>query len=849
MLSIDSKDLAIYLMAVQKMHTVGESRESVFQYFLKSMKKDIKFQMGSILMCNENEDFFESLANLNTNKYKFIIDKNKNIFSKLLHGKAFVIDKSETKNLDFLNSEKKSVHVSNDKIKSTIIIPFYSEENMSGIILFSFDKTIKKAELDKIVEKLEPIKFVCSVLLKGFESRSLKEIYEKIINFITLPMLVFTKDHMKLWLGKNNDIIRPRKYLSEIRVSNYDLSTFNCIVCNQAFSSLNRKALKQSGENLNYGDSFQNNPNLIGKFFYECFPNMIDNKKIKTIWKKMWSTGKKSIIDVIKYYDILISEDLYSIEFVKLDQHSFMMVIHPVSEQLRAKEMIKSIAKTQEEFVGKISHELKTPVNAILSIVSLLYDSPFAKQHGESSKDFRDKLEMLSESSVTLCSLIQDILDYTQLESKSLSLSYDTFDLAECIDNALSMITLEAERKGVSLKKIITHDVPLCVVSDPKRLKQILINLLANSIKYTNDGMIKILVELDKENNFTNNVYMIKFSIQDTGIGISLIDQDKLFKPFSQVNSDKGGTGLGLIISKHLTNLLGGDIQCASELGKGSNFTFTIKAKGCSLKNMKEFYGPKLKNKSILIVDGDNYTKTRITKYLIMEGIQTMNAEDQEIAAVYLESNMYHFDLVIVSMKLLKYIENKHSNIIVILDDDDQQNNTRYPSINRDVDSDHLIQLCYSSLARLNDIKYGTLKQTFNHKVKKDLSIFVIEDDYINKKVVKDILRKMGYSSIVDAENGKHAVKVFDDNMMRGNEFDVILLDLKMPIMNGYEFFQILLDKFDDDYKGKKMPYVIALTASSEQYDKKKCLNMGMDRYVGKPIDIPELKEILENLN
>lgn len=847
--TLDSKELATYLTTVQKMYTMGESRENVFCYFLNSMTTLMPFKAGFIAEMVDDHvhgKIFKTIAIKNGD------DDNSEVSIPITHA----IFNDVTKQKPYFI--KKGHVIMGWNTQCLCIVPFYDKEDMTGVIVLASD--IDEYDIDKIL----PMKYICASLLKGFRTQSLKDIYENIVNCVSIPILVFTKDPVNMWIKETNGIDditlkTPKKYYSVMQVSSHDLSLFNCIVCNEAFHQMKRNN-NQNHYNVHDRSQFSNKTNELGKYFYDCFPNMIDNDQIHSRWLDMWKTGNKTIIDAMNYYDINLVEDLYSIEFNKLDQRTFMMIVCPVSEQLRAKELIHSLAKTQEEFVGKISHELRTPVNAILSILSLLYDSPFAKQQGEASNDFREKLQMMSESSVTLCSLIQDVLDYTQLESKTLNISYKTFDLVECVDNAISMISTESDRKGLLLTRSITSDVPLCVVSDPKRLKQILVNLLSNAVKFTTHGSIKIDISTSRT---ANNVSVIQFAIKDTGVGISNKDLNKLFKPFSQIypnDSGIGGTGLGLIISKHIANLLGGEIWVESERGKGSTFYFTIKARVCSLDSIKDYYGPILKHKSVLVVDSNQESRNKLTSFLLDQETQTTSTESVDIALTYLQASMYHFDLVLTDISHLQLIQKYHNNIITIKDcaksnrrssrelheshelgEEDQIDND-HKSVCRPIDQLHLLQLCYSSLAKCarntNVYKFHSQNNHIHNTmtdIKCDLKILIVEDDYINSKVLHDILVKLGYSEISEAENGQEAL-----NIMREKTFDVILLDLKMPIMNGYQFFETLKQQ-----KLKKMPYTIALTASAMLSDKERCLNMGMNQYLAKPLDISVLRTIL----
>ena len=847
----DSKELAEHLTTVQKMYLTGDSRETIFEYFLTGMMSLLSCDCGFIaeLLVHDEKKTFGTVAVKNIVKNRLSDSKNNNgddgsfklsyddqLFNKLHEqgNKPYVV---------FDNDWYKKYFGWDLSCKCTYVVPFCEKEEVTGVIVLA-----PHCEPDQLCDSqvpinfncIIPIKYICASLLKGFRTQSLKDIYENVMNHVSLPILVFTKDPVNLWVTKedNEDTNKKAiKFYSAMQLNKHDMAFFNCIVCNSAFSGLKHASTNEELESI-----FPSNIKLNGKLFYDCFPNMIDNKQLQNIWIDMWKTGNKTSIDAIRYYDKYVREELYSIEFNKLDQRTFMMTICPVSDQLKS-DVVENIAKTQEEFVGKISHELRTPVNAILSIVSLLYDSPFAKQQGEASNDFRQKLQMMGESSVTLCSLIQDIIDYAQLESKKLNVAYQMFDLVECIDSSIAMISTDAKRKGLHVSKTISNDVPLCIISDPKRLKQILINLLSNAVKFTLEGHINIDISIKKP-RLPNGIFYIQFAVKDTGTGISKLSMSKLFKPFSQIHSENSGTGLGLVISKHLTNLLGGEIWLESEINVGSTFYFTVKAKACGIDSIKEYYGPILKNRNVLVIDDNIESKNKIITYLIDHEVHVVSADNANLAQTYLQSKSYNFDFVVGDIKYDQMIKKYHKSVICIMDEKDSSlaSDSPYNHIIRPIDKILLLQILYSLASTTT--KKGSIYNfaTEEKSIVHPLKILIVEDDYINRQVLKEILSKLGHTNIVETENGLEAL-----NALKSNEFDVILLDLKMPVMNGYQFFENM-KLMHKDGQLKNIPYTVALTASAMNTDKQRCLAMGMNQYLAKPINITELKDVLQML-
>jgi signal transduction histidine kinase/CheY-like chemotaxis protein len=846
----NTETIADHLAKVHYMYSVGESREKVFDYFLQYVIEISECQVGFIgeIVEESNLKFIKSIASYGTKKESFnyaILDQQ-DIFHPIFEEKAAITCDKKTLKKHMSSSYNQEMWES-PHIHSMVIVPIMENDAVAGVIVLCHKSSTMKTK--NTLAQIHPLSYICASLLKGFKTQSLKDIYENIVNHVSVPILVFTKGSIHSWILPHKV---PKKVQSEPAINQMcNLSDFHCIVQNKAFSKLCRQ-FDARHPLYSVSESHISNT-LSGKGFYDCFPNMIDNQLIHGRWNLMWENEEKTIIDTIKYYDKCVPEDIYSIEFNKLDSISFMMIIQPISEQLQAKKMLQDLAKTQEEFIAKISHELRTPVNAILSLITLLFDSPFAKQSSDASKDLRQKLQMMSESSVTLCSLIQDVLDYTQLKTKKLKVSYQTFDLLECVESSLSLIDIEANRKGLSLKKTVDPNVPLCIVSDPKRLKQILVNLLTNAVKFTKTGEVSLHISLNKP-TATNNIFQIKFSIKDTGIGIKESDKHRLFHPFTQIDNDENqgtsnGTGLGLVIARHLANLLGGDINFESQINVGSTFYFTIRARACGIDSMKEYYGPILKNKSVLLIEPQMESKNRVVRYLIEEGVETVSCDNLEIGLTYLKSNIYRFDIVIVDEQFAQQVSEYHPNLILISQNPNKRNSfsnmsTGSNKLYRDIERTHLLQACYSCImrspSRSHNMNMGqALPLPFDGTTKKELSILVAEDDFINRQVIVEILQKLGYSKVQAVENGLEAYKLLQET-----KFDVLLLDLKMPVMNGYQLFSKLKTSFSKN----DIPTVIALTASAMASDQEHCIKMGMNYYLPKPVQIEILREILNTI-
>lgn len=831
----DAETLVKYLTEVQKMYVQGESRETVFDYFLKTIIKITKSSLGFIadLQYDHNGDPFlhtivmtdipvleKYMSNVDTVATKSQQRVGGGVNFKDFHGTAIgdLIQekKTITRNKFYFDSKErhKSMPKEHPKINSFLGIPFLENDVITGVIVLCNTSCKGNEYNDRLIERISPVKYICSSLLKGFRNQSLKEIYSKIVNNINLPILVF----------------QNRRYISNENIdeNNTDLSSFICQVSNKAFSNLQIAAVKDD-------ESLQESLiDIHNKPFYECFPNLIDNPTVKKRISCMLKSQETKQVDVLKYYDINVPEDLYTLKFSPIDHSTFIFTLQPISEQLKAKQMVEDIAKTKDDFVAKVSHEFRTPINAIVNIVALFYDVPFAQNNTPDAIDFREKLDMLSDSCVSLVSLVQDILDFSQLESKKLKLSYQTFDIENIVKSSMGMNTLTAQDKNIQLKKNIDKNVPICAVSDPKRIRQILINLLSNAIKFTEYGSVTLNVSLASAPR--DGIYELLFSITDTGIGISKRDQKKIFKPFSQVDVDNNdpGTGLGLVISKHLVNLLGGKLWFESDIGKGSTFYFTILAKQCSMECIMDKYEYLLDNKVILVADSDKDNRIHCLKILSEWGIKVITCDNSYEAEAYLSSNTYDFDGYILDSDWKFQIKTQLSNTLYLTNSSYSSNNTIQRPVNKDV----LFKFCVD-ISQDRHKKSSAKIEMLNRN---NLKILLAEDNYVNRRVAVDILEKIGFSNVKTTINGEEAFEEYEYSVKTKDPYDVLLLDLKMPVLNGYNTFAKLKKVYGDD-----IPYTIALTASAMPSDKEKCLRLGMDEYISKPIDMNLLKIILEN--
>jgi signal transduction histidine kinase/CheY-like chemotaxis protein len=806
-----------YLSHVQKMYSEGESRASVFNFFLQKLLTVTDSRIGFIAEIlvedtTKPDIYFHTLAEseihnihdtyVNITDYKKLLRHetgyclnatDNNIFGELVKTQKYVIAGKER----FEHTMYPPKHPS---ITSFLGIPFFYDSKMAGAIVLC---NSSREYTDSLVNKLSPIQYICSILLKGFNDRSVREIYEKFVENIHIPIVLF----------------QTRRSVPVI--TSFNLSTFTCVTVNNAFTKLN----ENSPNTL-----IEYKQNLVGHIFYECFPNWIDATKVHACIKEMFKKKHTISIDVMDYYDNNIPENIYTFKFIYVDANTFAVCIEPISEQLKAQKVVEDLSKTNEEFFAKIVHEFRNPLNAIINIIALMNDSNLIRQNNSESQDFRQKLQLLSSSCVTLATLSQDITDYGQLKTKRLKLSYQAFDLSKCLDFSIGMMNYEAQKKGIIIKKKIDSNVPLCIVSDPKRLRQVLVNLCSNAVKFTKRGHIGIYCKL--KNILDNDIYDIEFEIEDTGRGMSEEDISNLFKPFHQLRPKEdqfSGTGLGLVISQYLVHLLGGDIRVESELGRGTKFFFTIKGKRCSMDIIESKYLPIIKNKTCLLIDSDKTSKLSILKSLLKWNVNVTSCDTIEEAELYITqmSGGGAYDIIIADREL-DTIFTERQNVLYI-------GGNNQIDLQRPIQSDNLLQHIIKFLEDITIFSSSNHHKTCGEQSRKELTILLVEDNYINRQVELECLKTIGFKNVDIAEDGQQAI-----DLMKEYHYDVLLLDLKMPILDGYETYEYLLQH------PSIKPFTVALTGNALDKDRNKCLEMGMDDYISKPIDMCLLKNLLD---
>ncbi|MAX79618.1 MAG: hypothetical protein CL843_05525 [Crocinitomicaceae bacterium] len=562
----------------------------------------------------------------------------------------------------------------------------------------------------------------------------------------------------------------------------------------------------------------------------EKFTITIDSKASGNPTQKLW---------IKKFYINPLSNTLGNVTGIVLFGSDITQTFTQQQELEKAKEHALAAAKSKSDFLATMSHEIRTPMNGVIGMTSLLLQTKLSEEQ-------REYVETIRLSGDTLLSIINEILDFSKVDSGQLELEKHPFEIETVIRETFELLKTKAKEKGVTLSFTVSETVPTMVHGDITRVRQVLLNLVNNAVKFTNEGEIKVNVTTLNE-SLSDQQSLIQFAVSDTGIGIPYSKINKLFKPFSQLDSSTtrkyGGTGLGLAICKKLVDLMGGKIWVESTENVGTTFYFTIETETVDHKDLFIRLSSNLKDKTVIIGSTENsfvnHAKTLLTGLSLIPKV--IEDPDQLFSVLKNKQPLAFFFDSDFEKRLAQYSNPTLNNLVIQL--------PQFLFTNQPIDQS--ISEKYSGTFPLDftdTVILKALEEIFApEKVKSfddidqleigevfPLKILIAEDNLVNQKLATMILEKLGYVADTVA-NGVEAIE-----SVNRQKYDIVFMDVQMPEMDGYLATRIITKQHKEN-----RPIIIAMTANAMEGDRQRAIQEGMDDYLSKPISINIIRKTL----